>query len=169
MNTQMKNRMETSKITNFEMIPVCLCGVILMLSLFCITLALPISEIYVGIYYKNKIICSNSLMVNISEWLIVKGSVYIVYIILNFICIYSSKNTLIQCITLPIIYILNLFLLIWLVIGSVNFWRDCPLLEPQEINTFMWCSLIFGYIFLFKTITVNNSYLEKKDKSNLLG
>jgi hypothetical protein len=166
MQTKIKKRT-----INYEIIPVCLCGVIFIISLFCITFVLPISEIFIGIYYKNKIICNNSLIINVSDWLIIKGSVYIGSIIIHFICLYSGKNSLLYCITLPIVYVINLFLLTWLIIGSINFWRDCPLLEPKEINTFMWCSLIMGYIFLLNTIAVNNRYLEKKDKdkNNLLG
>ena len=171
MNSRINTNIRTTNIINYEMVPLYLCGGMCGLLLFCLLFGLPTSEIVMGLYFREKLVCNTPLFISISEWLVIKGSISVIGIIILFVCFFSAKNSLLYCLILPVVYIINLFLLIWVIVGSILFWRDCPNLEPKEVNTYMWFSLIFGYIFVCNTISVNNSIYEKneKPKSALLG
>jgi hypothetical protein len=34
----------------------------------------------------------------------------------------------------------------WVIVGSIQFWRDCYKLEPQSVNILMWVTLILGLL-----------------------
>ncbi len=113
-------------------------------------LALPISELTLAILYKDDIVCNSDLYVNIFEWLIIKSSVNIGLFLSFFILfILSNKETCCYNFMFAIYYIVSLFNLGWLVLGSILFWRDCYNLSPYAINMLMWVSLIMGYINIY--------------------
>lgn len=130
-------------------------GVSLLLATF---LALPVTEIAMGAHYKDDVICDTSV-VPIPAWLIVKGSVSIFFIALLGIAAAASDNKGLVLLTEIPMYVIAMFSLAWLIVGSVAFWRDCKDLEPKSVNTLMWCSLIIGYVSLFLQISSN----KKKD------
>jgi len=121
---------------------------------------LPITEIYFGISYKEEIICDSSI-IPIYEWLIIKGILNIIFIILSIIVVISTDKSLLYCICMPIVILYQFFNFIWVVIGTVIFFRDCPSLEPVSINTLMYFSIIIGYFSV-----LNNNFISsyKKEK-----
>jgi hypothetical protein len=130
---------------------------------------MPIAEITIGLMYKNEITCETNLFINISEWLIIKGSISIITVCILSISILLNKQSLCNCITGIIAYIFNIFVLSWLITGSILFWRDCNNLTPDIVNNFMWVSLIIGYISLINNINFVNRYQpNSKNKKPLL-
>ena len=109
-------------------------------------LILPITEIFLGTTYNNEITCNTTMFVSIDKWLIIKGSVSLFFIITACVTNIFEKNSICKCLSTLILYIGGIFTFIWLIIGSIIFWRDCPNLTPNFINIFMWVSLILGYI-----------------------
>jgi hypothetical protein len=122
-------------------------------SLFCVLIPIilclsifPIIELYFGIKYKDTFLCDTTININLSTWLIVKGSVSIFSTILIFLTILSDKNSLIYCIFSALVILYKIFLIIWLIIGSIIFWKDCTNLEENDLNIFMYFSLILGFL-----------------------
>lgn len=135
------------KLTCCNYIFVIICGVIT----FLMFLSMPISEIYLGIVYANSIRCNTTLFVNLSLWLIIKGFISIFVVICMTIIIMLGKNSLYSSLFYCLLFISSIITFAWLIIGSIIFWRDCYDLTPKFINTFIWVSLIFGYLSLLTT------------------
>ncbi len=121
--------------------------------LFCLlalspVLALAITQIAMGIYYKNQINCASNIM-SITNWLIVEG-VTMAFIILTYVITpliqkreHMNRISFVIC----LLTLIMLLKLIWLVVGSVLFWRDCNnRSDPSPINSLMMASLIIEYI-----------------------
>jgi hypothetical protein len=118
---------------------------IYMITLTCL-LALPLTEITFGIGFMNEVNCES--LVSIPLWLIVKGSVKTVSTIAGVSYYLMDVKSLCACFLIFIHIICNMFLLGWVILGSIIFWRDCPNLEPKNVNTLLWFSLILEIIFL---------------------
>ena len=63
-------------------------------------------------------------------------------------------------------YLCIVFILVWLAIGSILFWRDCIHLLPNIVNIYMWLSLISGFLSV-----ISSTYIfkinKKKQKSSI--
>lgn len=123
-------------------------------------ICIPVLDIYFGYAFQDEIICETNL-ISINKWLIIKGIFNINYIIISTIFVCSDLKSCIYCLCLPIITISQIFNLSWVIIGGVVFFRDCPSLEPIKINTYMYFTLIMGFINLFNN---NFIYFYKKQK-----
>jgi len=126
--------------------------------LFCIVFttfglifSLPIIEIYYGFSYENQIICNTSLNIEIPLWLIVKGSVKLLSIIFIIIYHLSSPKSISGSISSFIFSLTQIFLLVWVIIGGIILWRDCPYFQPASINALMWFTLILEMFFILGT------------------
>ena len=126
--------------------------------LFCIVFttfglifSMPIIEIYYGFSYENQIICKSSLNIEIPLWLIVKGSVNLLSIIFIIIYHLSSSKSICGSISSFIFSLTQIFLLVWVILGGIIFWRDCPYIQPKSINALMWFSLILEMFFILGT------------------
>ena len=121
-------------------------------------LALPITQLYFGCYYVNLIPCDSGIIpIPIPIWLIVKGSVNIFEIIAALCMLFTRKSALFISYIMSVIYaLLLLFNLSWLIVGSIIFWKYCSNIEPDSVNTLMWCSLILGYISVFQISAIKN-------------
>jgi hypothetical protein len=118
---------------------------IYMITLTCL-LALPITEITFGIGFRNEVNCES--LVTIPLWLILQGSVKTVSTIAGLSYFLMDVKSLCAYFLFFIHIVCNMFLLGWVILGSIIFWRDCPNLEPKNVNTLMWFSLILEIIFL---------------------
>ena len=118
---------------------------IYLITLTCL-LALPITEITFGIGFMNEVNCES--IVSIPIWLIVKGSVKTVSTIAGLSYHLMYIKSLCAYFLLFIHIVCNMFLLGWVILGSIIFWRDCIALEPKNVNTLMWFSLILEILFL---------------------
>ena len=123
--------------------------------MFCLFFILPVSEIYIGVVYKDVFICESpiSSYVSLTNWLIIKGVSTIISLLFLFPCIFSSKKSSMYCISCVLNYIINICILFWLVVGSFMFWYSCPNIQPILINNYLWISLIVGYINLCNAFT----------------
>ena len=144
--------------TNLDKESVCLfiCTFLFIIFILCLLLGIPITQIYIGVQYSNEITCDGTVILPVSDWLIVQGSTTITLFLFISILFTCGKNSIGYYIMIISIYILNVFSLCWLVIGSINFWKDCPNLQPSGINTFMWVSLILGLFGLLNGLSVYN-------------
>ena len=126
----------------------------------------PIMEIYFAITFGDDVVCDSSLNISIKNWLLIKASTSFVVTALVILCYMASNKSCLYYLVKPITVLFNLFYLVWIIIGSIIFWRDCINLQPQQLNTFMYFSLIFGYICIFNmlTATFNKEEEEKKKK-----
>ena len=109
-----------------------------------ICFAMPIFEIYLG--FTEIITCNTPMFVTLNEWLIVKGITHLILIMWLIMLLFMGKKSCLSYILIIICTTINIFLLIWLIVGSIIFWRDCINLEPKIVNDYMWFSLILGYI-----------------------
>lgn len=109
-----------------------------------ICFGMPIFEIYLG--FTEIITCNTSMFVDLNDWLIIKGFTTLAIIICLFILSFMGKKSCLYYILMVICIFINIFLSIWLVIGSIIFWKDCINLEPKIVKDYMWFSLILGYI-----------------------
>jgi hypothetical protein len=130
-------------------------------SIFCsiflvlISIAYPSLEIYIGTVYKDEIVCESPIFVSIGNWLIIKGCVYIVTLGLVGLFLYSNSKSVCNAMINNIMFIVNIFSIAWLIIGSILFFRDCNTLTPTIVQNIMYISLIFGYISIFGTCCHN--------------
>jgi hypothetical protein len=109
-------------------------------------ITLGIVQIVYGTLNMNDITCDSFM--DISTWLIVSGATSIgsvVFLLLVLFCrnhLDYSSNFGKFCINVWVT-----FDGAWLIVGSVLFWHYCKHLEPDHINTLMWCALIIGWVF----------------------
>jgi hypothetical protein len=128
-------------------------------------LILPIIEIYFGThYYYNNIDCVSIIKIPLSIWLIVKGSVTIMNIF-N-VCIYFIviNNDIGKLLSLYLMFLINIFSFIWIILGSIIFWRDCVSCKPDDLNILMYFSLIIGYVNILSGFSQNNYILNNSNK-----
>lgn len=127
-------------------------------------LILPIIEIYFGTHYYNNIDCVSIIKIPLSIWLIVKGSVTIMNIF-N-VCIYFIviNNDIGKLLSLYLMFLINIFSFIWIILGSIIFWRDCVSCKPDDLNILMYFSLIIGYVNILSGFSQNNYILNNSNK-----
>lgn len=138
--------------------------------LLTIILSLPIVEIVFGIQYYNQIECISDINIPLDIWLIVRGSSTILTLIL-FICVmyFISRNNLTSFLGIllsPLFYVLQFFNFIWLILGSIIFWRYCSNVEPESVNILLYVSLIFGYISILVSILNGNNNKSSTSSTN---
>lgn len=124
-------------------------------------LIMPTLEFFFATYYQSKTKCDKSL-VNLSVWLIIKAITSYLSIICLLLSILSDRQTLYYTVCSPISIILILFIIVWLIIGSVIFFKDCLNVEESDLNTFMYISLISGYITTCLMLSMENETVDRK-------
>ena len=107
---------------------------------------LPFPIIQIVYSYNNPVVCdTNKFPFSINLWLYVESGFTISVFLYTVFILSLSKTKKIESHTL--IYNLAIvFQLAWLIVGSVQFWRDCPYIEPKSVNIIMWITLIFGFV-----------------------
>ena len=122
----------------------------------------PIVELAFAGFYKNSVENCDTPLVPIIPWLTVSGSMGIVAGCMCLIMMLGAakESTLIVTFGTIVIYLCSIFQLIWLILGSVMFWRDCHNATPSRLNDMMWAALIIGYIALYAQIVQNKNKKE---------
>jgi hypothetical protein len=111
--------------------------------------ALPITQIgYSNLY---KVDCETHL-VPLNIWLLVEGVTGVCIITFEIVRVSCDDKNLSFCLFVPQ-FLFNTFKLMWLIIGSVVFFRDCYNCKPQSFNTLMWISIILGYLGICGSIS----------------
>ena len=123
---------------------------ILVIAIFC--LPLVICDLY---FAYNDISCqydSNPLGITLSTWLKTSGFAVTGYLVLFLVLVpYSLNNECIKALLNIIKYSFSGFLLAWIIVGSVIFWKY---LEPtgtcnKAISDYMWARLIIGLVGIY--------------------
>ena len=122
---------------------------------------IPMVEISFGFLYEKQNKCYDSLL-PLNEWLVIKGFITLISILCVSLSVLSDKQSFIYLIFSPIALILNLFTLLWLIIGSVNFFKYCVNLTETSLNTFMYISLISGYLCTLIMLSYENKTIDRK-------
>lgn len=106
-------------------------------------LVLPIIELYLGVTYT--ITCQNNNL-TMKYWLLCQGCLSIL-IVLCTICHHIVKTNISLKNNVKIFIIMLLIVeSINLIAGSILFWRFCHSLTNEYVNTFMYFSIICGFI-----------------------
>jgi hypothetical protein len=122
----------------------------LVIAIFC--LPFVICDLY---FAYNDISCqydSNPVGITLSTWLKTSGFVVTGYLILFLVLVQYSLNNECNKFLLNVIkYIFSGFLLAWIIVGSVIFWKY---LEPsgtcnKTISDYMWVRLIIGLVGIY--------------------
>ena len=118
-------------------------------------LALPIAELCIALIYKNEIICESEIGIDIVTWLVIKSIVTMSTVLVISCFFMIGKDSPVFRLVYLIKIIIYIFNFSWLIVGSLIFWRDCYDLQPESVNTFMWISLILGYVNLLSYVNGN--------------
>lgn len=151
---QIKNETADRKISIFLYTYYYMCILIL--------LSVPISEIVIGILNKDALSCDSGLFMNLDTWLITKGSVECFIILCIPLLFVSNKQSIVKCTVVIIIYLFNIFTIIWIISGSVIFFRDCSYNLPDNLYYFIIFILVFGYIGVINIFIRKNEILSSE-------
>jgi len=143
----------------------CMCGSFLGLIVCGLLYLLPIIEIVMAIEHKNDMQCDS--FISPYTWLIVQGILGICIatgIIFTCGAFSTISNTnenenMQTCIIMfSYIFIITIALcdIVWLIIGSVMFWRDCYDLKPSSMNTLFWVVLIMSWMSVYGSFQTKN-------------
>lgn len=122
---------------------------------------IPILELLFAELYRNKTICNGSLL-KLSDWLFVKGCFTLFSICCLIFSVMSDRQSKMYKVCFPFSFILIFFTQVWLILGSVIFFRDCLNVEDVELNTFMYISIISGYITVLLMLSMENETVDRK-------
>lgn len=111
---------------------------------FAIIYSFSIVQIVYASIYKNSV-CNSPINLSMSTWLKVSGSVELTTITFFLICLILKTKGLMMC----VLGISQIFSLTWLITGSILFWRDCPNIQPSDLNNLMWATLMIKYTLIF--------------------
>ena len=126
---------------------------------------LPAYEIYLGVSYKQELYCNTNIMM-LNLWLILKGCFDILFIVLTTIVVLATDKSLIYCLFAPIIYLVQFFNFVLLVLGTVIVLRDCTTMESSFLKISLYVILVLGYLSLFNRSYINSYQNDKKKKRN---
>jgi hypothetical protein len=103
---------------------------------------------------ENHISNNFSDMIGIYNWMIIYGSIFIIHFIIflcNLIFFVNDNDTkakkIIYRITCSMLFVTNLFVFPWLIIGILLFSKNCPNIHPYEINELTYITVIIESIF----------------------
>jgi hypothetical protein len=100
-------------------------------------LPLPITQIVYSA--NNPITCpANTFPFDINFWLYVEATATLLMILNTILMLICSQVFVITHV------IGSTFQMAWIIVGAIQFWRDCPTIEPQSVNILMWFTLIAG-------------------------
>lgn len=119
-------------------------------------LALPIIELYTGLKYNNYVICDSNMGISIPTWLIVKSTIGLCLVLsIQFHKYLVVKKAPFYCVVSLIYWLCGLFNIIWVILGSIIVFRDCPELKPEFVNTFIKVDIILGFISMIQYLCIS--------------
>lgn len=98
--------------------------------------AFGLIELIYGSIYIDSVICDSFM--SPADWLIVSGSVTLVIVILE-TWIYLKTGTPANCSR----GMYGTFCIVWMIVGAVILWRDCPHMSPKSIQELFYVHIIF--------------------------
>jgi len=127
-------------------------------------LGFPLYELCIGIIFKNDISACSTMEIDVSTWLIVKSSITISAIFLVGICVATNNKIIGQV----LLNVFRLFIFIWLIVGSVLFFRDCIKIEPAIVNISMWVIIITGFLSIISSSKTDSIFEDGVNEKPLL-
>jgi hypothetical protein len=134
------------------------CGFIIFSSFTLLYLVIPISEVVIGVFYKDLLNINNDI-INFDKWLIVNGSLSICTSATIIFYSTSSNKSFVNCTSVCLLYIFNLANLIWIIIGTYIFFGNYNYNKIQSGNLIAYLFLIFAlsYLSVFQNVCINNN------------
>lgn len=128
---------------------------------------ISILEIILACVYKNDITCHSSIYKPFT-WLIIDGISNLLYsILLIVVCI--GDNVKVSKVESMYNNTSELYVL-WIIVGSIMFWRDCRDDLPKHVNNFCYVKFIINYIVIIRNYTIKpiiKSIKYNTDKINI--
>lgn len=150
--------------SNDETLLCCLCCTGLIGLCICMTFfaSVGIAELAMVGNHGHEIVCDSPIM-SLQSWLIVDGIVNIIGGCIIGLLYFGEDNAAkftesARRVNKPFIA----FELIWTIIGSIVFWRDCPHVTPHSIYNLMFAVLILSYISIYVHYHSETEYIKKK-------
>jgi len=109
----------------------------------------PISEIIIGIFYIKEIQCD--FFINIALCLIIKALLSVFLVTCICIYFYYDEKLFFRFYSYLLIILFTFINLGWTIVETLLFLNYCNNI-PEEINTYLWFSLFFGYLGFFNII-----------------
>jgi len=116
-------------------------------------MVIPILEIIYGINY-NSFQCKESTFY-LSSWLLIKGILNCTSLITIFMMVYLHVK---NCLITNYFIIVNFLTIVWLLSGTIVFYRDCINIKPYDLNIFIWISILNGYISICNYHFLSSTY-----------
>ena len=120
-------------------------------------LPLPLTQIAYS-YSNDPLVCpGNAFPFSLNTWLYVEATtticMFINWIMIQMAAIHISPTAYTTRGLIGIYTLGMIFQTSWIIVGSVQFWRDCYNLQPGSVNILMWITLILG---LLRSLGNNN-------------
>lgn len=144
------------------------CGFIAFLCVTIFYLAIPVSEIMIGVFYHDLLNIENDI-INFNKWLIVNGSLSICMFVTIIFYSTSANKSFVNCTSVCLLYIFNLVNLIWIIIGSYIFFNDYNYNKIQSGNLIAYLFVIFilSYLSIFQNVCIYNNRKTNQTKQKL--
>lgn len=122
-------------------------------------LPLPVTQIVYS-YSNDPVVCpGNTFPFTINLWLYVEAAtticMFMNWLMIQAAAIYISPKAYTTRGLIVIYTLAMIFQTSWIIVGAIQFWRDCYSLEPGSINILMWVTLILG---LLRSLGNNNNH-----------
>ena len=129
-------------VAGFGFLVICLC-------------VFPAVEIAYGVHYLNTPLCSESRVVSPPVWLIIDGVCSFLEIanlaVMMAVACFANRVGLsgVACCNICLLLVTGVFKFLWVIVGSVAFFRDNVDCSPDDLSNMMYTALIIGYINAF--------------------
>jgi hypothetical protein len=113
-------------------------------------LPLPITQIVYSSINEPLVCPGNLFPFTINTWLYIEAAttmaVFLNFVLIQMAAIHISPTAYTTRGLIAIQVLWLIFQTSWIIVGSIQFWRDCYTLEPVSVNILMWVTLILGII-----------------------
>ena len=157
--------------------------ILIALAIFLIIWTIP-SFVWIGyaVNYKNEMVCNQNSIngtiqiqpnekladsVGIYPFVSANGVIGVaeaLFVFYGIMTMFSDSGST-QCLGWCFIFLsilCCLFRFVWLIVGGVMFWRDCPDLSPEPMNNAMWAMLIMGYLGFWGSSAISGASAKNK-------
>ena len=136
-SSSVKNRKDKLKCYQFLCVGICL-------------LPLPITQIVYS-YMNDPLVCpGNVFPFTVNTWLYIEAAttmtMFINWVLIQMAAIHISPTAYTTRGFIAMHVLWMVFQTSWIIVGSIQFWRDCYTLQPVSVNILMWVTLIMGII-----------------------
>ncbi len=112
--------------------------------LFVFFILIPIVEIAITDINQKELDCNPSMNLNIVEWSYLKNIFIMILSFLMVIYLMFSKHSIMRYFSRISIFIVNFFIIIWLIVGIVLIYSECVYYISDDMSFFNFFNILFG-------------------------